>query len=152
VKDERNLDKFDACSGHVFKGLETDAGRAGRRNPTEWLKKLADKFSREEKKQIEAMGVSTSSWRRSGSAWPSRRKRHQGGITSGSAPKALRRSATRAIIPKAFASARRQQELPRGEGLDKREFQGPRDEVELGTRNIKVALRRLRKFAPHRPR
>ena len=57
VKDERNLDKFDRVFGHVFKGLELMEEALEAEIPTEWLKKLADKYlTEEEKKQIEAMG------------------------------------------------------------------------------------------------
>ncbi len=57
VKDERNLDKFDRVFGHVFKGLETLDDAVEADIPSEWLKKLAEKYlTEEEKKQIEAMG------------------------------------------------------------------------------------------------
>src|SRR5712691_3562135 len=57
VKDERNLDKFDRVFGHVFKGLELMEEALAAEIPSEWLKKLADKYlTEEEKKQIEAMG------------------------------------------------------------------------------------------------
>src|SRR5262249_3376868 len=57
VKDERNLDKFDRVFGHVFKGLELLEDAATVEIPTEWLKKLAEKYlTEEEKRQIEAMG------------------------------------------------------------------------------------------------
>src|SRR5476651_2314540 len=55
VKDERNLDKFDRVFGHVFKGLELLGDAVEAEIPTEWLKKLAEKYLTEkEKKQIEA--------------------------------------------------------------------------------------------------
>src|SRR5262245_25217919 len=57
IKDERNLDKFDRVFGHVFKGLELLEQALSPEIPTEWLKKLAEKYlTEEEKKQIEAMG------------------------------------------------------------------------------------------------
>src|SRR3954454_17400056 len=56
VKDERNLDKFDRVFGHVFKGLELMEEALLAEIPTEWLKKLAEKYlTEEEKKQIAAM-------------------------------------------------------------------------------------------------
>src|SRR6188508_3518955 len=55
VKDERNLDKFDRVFGHVFKGLELMSDAPTVEIPSEWLKKLAEKYlTDEEKKQIEA--------------------------------------------------------------------------------------------------
>src|ERR1700758_2532889 len=57
VKDERNLDKFDRVFGHVFKGLDLVAEGLAAEIPTEWLKKLTEKYlTEEEKKQIEALG------------------------------------------------------------------------------------------------
>src|SRR6476660_7197431 len=58
VKDERNLDKFDRVFGTVFKGLESLIDTMETADiPTEWLKKLAEKYlTEDEKKQIEAMG------------------------------------------------------------------------------------------------
>src|ERR1700722_3835540 len=57
VKDERNLDKFDRVFGHVFKGLDLVEEALAAEIPTEWLKKLTEKYlTEEEKKQIEALG------------------------------------------------------------------------------------------------
>src|SRR6266571_4400228 len=53
IKDERNLDKFDRVFGHVFKGLELLQDALVVEIPTEWLKKLAEKYlTEEEKKEI----------------------------------------------------------------------------------------------------
>src|SRR5476649_1737127 len=107
VKDERNLDKFDRVFGTVFKGLESllEAMETAE-IPAEWLKKLAEKYlTEEEKKQIEAMG-----WDKLMETLRQRLKNRRAGIraaTSGSAPQEPRRSARRATIPKASASARR---------------------------------------------
>src|SRR5215471_16504024 len=58
VKDERNLDKFDRVFGHVFKGLDMIEQAPNAKIPTEWLKKLAEKYlTKEEKQQIEALGL-----------------------------------------------------------------------------------------------
>src|SRR5882762_7305343 len=57
VKDERNLDKFDRVFGSVFKGLELTSDAIEAELPSEWLKKLAEKYlTEEEKRQIEALG------------------------------------------------------------------------------------------------
>ena len=57
IKDERNLDKFDRVFGKVFKGLELTEQALAAEIPSEWLKKLAEKYlTEEEKRQIEAMG------------------------------------------------------------------------------------------------
>src|SRR5271163_1962053 len=57
VKDERNLDKFDRVFGHVFRGLALVDEAVNAEIPSEWLKKLAEKYlTEDEKKMIEAMG------------------------------------------------------------------------------------------------
>src|SRR5437588_9071756 len=57
VKDERNLDKFDRVFAHVFKGLALMPDALIVEIPTEWLKKLAEKYlTDDEKKMIEALG------------------------------------------------------------------------------------------------
>src|SRR4051795_2142049 len=57
VKDEKNLDKFDRVFGHVFKGLERLDEDLTADIPTEWLRKMSEKFlTEEEKAQIEALG------------------------------------------------------------------------------------------------
>src|ERR671923_2602341 len=57
VKDERNLDKFDRVFGHVFKGLDLMADALEVEIPSEWLKKLAERYlTDEEKKLVEALG------------------------------------------------------------------------------------------------
>src|SRR5262249_31668419 len=57
VKDERNLDKFDRVFGHVFKGLDLIEQALNAEIPTEWLRKLTEKYlTEEEKRQIEALG------------------------------------------------------------------------------------------------
>ena len=52
VKDERNLDKFDRVFGHVFKGLERIEGDDAVDIPTEWLRKISEKFLTEEEKAM----------------------------------------------------------------------------------------------------
>jgi hypothetical protein len=148
VKDERNLDKFDRVFGHVFKGLELMQDALTTDIPAEWLKKLADKYlTEEEKKQIEAMGGLDKLLETLKQRMAEQKKRHQGGNkwigTEGTSP---------------FGNSGYNPEGIRigGDGnknfravkvWDKREFKDLDDEVELGTRNIKIALRRLRKFA-----
>ena len=57
VKDERNLDKFDRVFGHVFKGLDLVSDALTVEIPSEWLKKLAEKYlTDEEKKLVESLG------------------------------------------------------------------------------------------------
>ncbi len=148
VKDERNLDKFDRVFGHVFKGLDfiTDAAEA--EIPAEWLKKLAEKFlTDEEKKQIEAMGGLEKLMETLKKRLEEQQKRHQGGSkwigTAGTSP-----FGAYGYNPEGVRIGQDGNRNFRAVKVwDKRDFKDLDDEVELGTRNIKVALRRLRKFA-----
>src|ERR1700690_1466027 len=148
VKDERNLDKFDRVFGHVFKGLESLADTAEANIPAEWLKKLAEKYlTEEEKKQIEAMGGLDKLLETLRKRLAERKDRHQGGAkwigTAGTSPfgaYGYNPEGVR-IGPDANRNFRAVKVW------DKREFKDLDDDVELGTRNIKIALRRLRKFA-----
>lgn len=148
VKDERNLDKFDRVFGHTFKGLEF-IGEAGieANIPEEWLKKLADKFlTEEEKKQIQALGGLDKLMETLKQRLAEQKGRHQGGSkwigTGGTSPFGNGGYNPEGIRIGGESTHRRAVKV-----WDKREFKDLDDNVELGTRNIKVALRRLRKFA-----
>ncbi len=152
VKDERNLDRFDQVFGHVFKGLEGDAAVTGedlvRELPEEWLRKLAEKLlTDEEKAQIEALGGWDKLMETLAKRLAEQQGRHQGGSkwigTAGTSPfGAYGYNPEGVRIGQAESRNRRAVKV-----WDKREFRNLDDSVELGTRNIKVALRRLRKFA-----
>src|ERR1700682_4533897 len=91
IKDERNLDKFDRVFGHVFKGLERMKEALAAEIPTEWLKKLAEKYlTEEEKKQIEAMGGLDKLLETLRERMKEQKGRHQGGKkwigTAGTSP------------------------------------------------------------------
>jgi hypothetical protein len=147
VKDERNLDKFDRVFGHVFQGLDLLADAATAEIPAEWLKKLAEKYlSEEEMKQIEALG-----WEKLMETIAKRlaeqKGRHQGGSkwigTAGTSP-----FGAYGYNPEGIRIGQSESRHKRAVKVwDKREFKDLDADVELGTRNIKIALRRLRKFA-----
>src|SRR5579863_9084617 len=148
VKDERNLDKFDRVFGHVFKGLDLIEQALNADIPAEWLKKLAEKYlTEEEKKQIEAMGGLDKLVETLRQRLAEQKGRHQGGNkwigTAGTSP-----FGAYGYNPE---GVRIGQEKSRNRSAvkvwDAREYRNLDDSVELGTRNIKVALRRLRKFA-----
>jgi hypothetical protein len=148
VKDERNIDKFDRVFGQAFKGLES-LGEGGLEAdiPAEWLKKLADKFlTEEEKKQIEALGGLDKLLETLKQRLEEQKGRHQGGNkwigTGGTSPFGNAGYNPEGIRIGGESTHRRAVKV-----WDKREFKDLDDDVELGTRNIKVALRRLRKFA-----
>src|SRR6201987_5296569 len=148
VKDERNLDKFDRVFGSVFKGLENLLDAMDKAEiPEEWLRKLAEKhLTEEEKKELEAMG-----WDK---LMETLRKRleeqkgaHHGGNkwigTGGTSP-----FGAYGYNPEGIRIGQDGNRNFRAVKVwDKREFKDLDGNVELGTRNIKVALRRLRKFA-----
>ena len=148
VKDERNLDKFDRVFGATFKGIESllEAVEKGE-IPAEWLKKLAEKYlTDEEKAQLEAMG-----WEKLMETLRERLKeqkgRHQGGNkwigTAGTSP-----FGAYGYNPEGIRIGQDGNRNFRAVKVwDKREFKDLEGTAELGTRNIKVALRRLRKFA-----
>ncbi|MGA7972284.1 MAG: VWA domain-containing protein, partial [Pseudolabrys sp.] len=148
VKDERNLDKFDRVFGHVFKGLELMSDAVEAEIPEEWLRKLAEKYlTDEEKKQIEAMGGLDKLMETLRQRLAEQKKRHQGGNkwigTAGTSP-----FGAYGYNPEGIRIGQDGNRNFRAVKVwDKREFKDLDDEVELGTRNIKVALRRLRKFA-----
>ncbi len=148
VKDEKNLDKFDRVFGHVFKGLEFTAEELLATIPEEWLKKLTEKFlTEEEKKMIAALGGLDKILDELRKRLEEQKGRHQGGSkwvgTAGTSP-----FGAYGYNP---AGVRIGQEGNRNNRAvkvwDQRQFKDLDDQVELGTRNIKIALRRLRKFA-----
>lgn len=148
VKDERHLDRFDRVFGHVFKGLENVADAANAEIPEEWLAKLAEKFlSEEEKAQIKAMGGWDKLMETLRERLAEQKGRHQGGSkwigTAGTSP-----FGAYGYNPEGIRIGQHESRHRRAVKVwDKREFRDLDDHVELGTRNIKVALRRLRKFA-----
>jgi uncharacterized protein with von Willebrand factor type A (vWA) domain len=147
VKDERNLDKFDRVFGHVFKGLETMGEAASADIPEDWLRALTEKYlTEEEKRQIEALGGLDKLLELLKQRMAEQKGRHQGGNkwigTGGTSPFGNSGYNPEGIRIGGEGKHRRAVKV-----WDKREFKDLAADVELGTRNIKVALRRLRKFA-----
>ncbi len=151
VKDERHLDKFDQVFGHCFKGIETVGGEDGVEAmdlPEEWLRKLAEKMlTEEEKKEIEALGGWDKLMETLRKRLEEQEKRHQGGSkwigTAGTSP-----FGAYGYNPEGVRIGQKEGRHGRAVKVwDKREFKNLDDSVEIGTRNIKVALRRLRRWA-----
>jgi uncharacterized protein with von Willebrand factor type A (vWA) domain len=148
VKDERYLDRFDRVFAVAFKGLDSVPSVAEAAPlPEEWLRKLAEKhLSEDERRQIEALG-----WEKLVETLRQRleeqRKRHEGGAkwigTAGTSP-----FGAYGVHPE---GVRIGQASGRNKGAvkvwDRRDYRDLDGDVELGLRNIKLALRRLRKFA-----
>ncbi|HHL22720.1 MAG TPA: VWA domain-containing protein [Aliiroseovarius sp.] len=151
VKDERHIDRFDQAFAAAFDGLEavsvTDLIERVDL-PEEWLKKLAEKaLSPEEMAEIEAMGGFDKLMETLKKRLEEQEKRHQGGSkwigTAGTSPfGAYGYNPEGVRIGQSGSRHRRAVKV-----WDKREFRNLAGDVELGTRNIKVALKRLRNWA-----
>ncbi|CUH69550.1 VWA domain containing CoxE-like protein [Thalassovita autumnalis] len=151
VKDERNLDKFDRAFAATFSGLE-DIQLGDVLNavdiPGDWLEKLAEKhLSEEEKAEIDALGGFDKLMETLKERLKEQEGRHQGGNkwigTAGTSP-----FGAYGYNPEGVRIGQKESRHQRAVKVwDKREFRNLDGEVELGTRNIKVALKRLRNWA-----
>ena len=147
VHDETRLDRFDRVFSEVFKGLEPPAGEATPAIPEEWLRLVAEKYlSPEEMAKIEALGSWDEIMETLKRRLEEQQERHQGGNkwigTGGTSPfghGGYNPEGVRIGGPGKHGRAIKVWE--------KREFQDLDDRREIGTRAIKVALRRLRRFA-----
>lgn len=148
VKDETHFDKFDRVFAEYFKGESNPLEELSAEIPEEWLRKLAERFlSEEEKQQIKAMGGLDKLLETLKQRLEEQKERHQGGSkwvgTGGTSPFGAYGYNPEGIrIGQAESRHRRAVKV-----WDKREFKDLDGSVELGTRNMKIALRRLRNFA-----
>ncbi|GAA6149061.1 MAG: VWA domain-containing protein [Pseudomonadota bacterium] len=151
VKDERNLDKFDVAFAKTFEGLDQitlDQVMEKVDLPADWLHSMAEKhLSEEEKAEIEALGGFEKLMETLKKRLEEQKKRHQGGNkwigTGGTSP-----FGADGYNPEGVRIGQEKSRHQRAVKVwDKREFKNFDDKVELGTRNIKVALKRLRKWA-----
>ncbi|MFP6717723.1 MAG: VWA domain-containing protein [Alphaproteobacteria bacterium] len=146
VKDERNFDKFDRVFSEYFKGVEALGEALFPEIPEEWLRREIEKvLSVEERAQLDKLG-----WEKLMETLRERlaeqQERHQGGSkwigTGGTSP-----FGAYGDHPEGIRIG--QHDGRRGSAVkvwDKREYKNFDDSVVIGTRNIKVALRRLRQF------
>lgn len=151
VKDERHLDRFDRAFAAAFKGLEAITPEevvAALDLPADWLQKLAEKhLTPDEKAAIEALGGFEKLMETLKQRLAEQKERHQGGNkwigTAGTSP-----FGAYGYKPEGVRIGQDESRHQRAVKVwDKREFRNLDDQVELGTRNIKVALRRLRRWA-----
>ena len=148
VKDEKNFDKFDKAFSKYFEKIEVFEDIASFQIPDEWLEKqLESVFTEEEKARIEALGGLEKIMEEFRKRLEEQEKRHQGGNkwigTGGTSP-----FGAHGYNPQGIRIG--QQGSGNGSAIkvwDKRNYRDLDDSVEIGTRNIKMALRRLRKFA-----
>ncbi len=151
VKDERNIDKFDRAFAASFEGLNEisfDQVLEAVDIPGDWLAKMAEKhLSDEEKAEIEALGGFDKLMETLRERLAEQQGRHQGGNkwigTAGTSP-----FGAYGYNPEGVRIGQKESRHQRAVKVwDKREFRNLDDTVELGTRNIKVALKRLRRWA-----
>ncbi|MFT3973706.1 MAG: VWA domain-containing protein [Amaricoccus sp.] len=151
VKDERHIDRFDRVFGQVFQGLEwitVEALVTAAPLPAEWLRKLTEKhLTPEERAEIEALGGFDKLMETLAERLREQQGRHEGGSkwigTGGTSP-----FGAYGYNPEGVRIGQDESRHQRAVKVwDRREFRNLDDQVELGTRNIKVALRRLRRWA-----
>ena len=147
VKDEGLLDRFDQVFAKVFRGVATTFGQSPAEIPADWLKAVAEKYlTPEEMAKIESLG----SWEEIMETLKKRldeqHERHQGGSkwigTGGTSPYGNSGYNPEGVRIGGESTHKRALKV-----WDQRDFKNLDNTRELGTRNIKIALRRLRKFA-----
>ncbi|MET3615442.1 uncharacterized protein with von Willebrand factor type A (vWA) domain [Rhizobium aquaticum] len=151
VKDERFIDRFDQVFSQVFKGLEAVSGSADAVDPTdipdEWLRRMAEKFlTEEEKAMVKSLGGFEALMETLKQRLAEQQGRHQGGSkwigTAGTSP-----FGAYGYNPEGVRIGQDKSRNRRAVKVwDRRDFKNLDDNVEIGTRNIKVALKRLRKW------
>ena len=150
VRDERHIDRFDRAFAATFEGLEQipmEAVAEAVALPEEWLRKMAEKhLTPEEKAEIEALGGFEKLMETLKQRLEEQKSRHQGGNkwigTGGTSP-----FGAYGYNPEGVRIGQKESRHRRAVKVwDKREFRNLDGDVELGTRNIKVALKRLRRW------
>lgn len=148
VKDESHFDRFDRVFAAHFQGVEDLFEDISGDIPDEWLRRQVElMLSEEERAQIEAMGGFDELMQALRERLEEQDERHEGGKkwigTGGTSP-----FGAYGYNPEGVRIGQQGSGHRRGVKVwDKREYRNLDDSVELGTRNIKIALRRLRKFA-----
>jgi uncharacterized protein len=147
VKDEALLDRFDQVFNKVFKGLLSEFGKNDAEIPEEWLKAVAEKFlTPEEMEAIKSLGSWDEIMETLKKRLEEQQKRHEGGNkwvgTGGTSP-----YGNNGYNPEGVRIGGESKHKRALKVWEKREFQNLDSTRELGTRNIKIAMRRLRKFA-----
>lgn len=148
VKDEKNFDKFDVAFSKYFDEVKKFDDLSLLEIPDDWLRKEIEKhLSDEEKRNIDALGGLDKLMEEFRKRMSEQEKRHQGGNkwvgTGGTSP-----FGAYGYNPEGIRIGQQESRHKRAVKVwDKREYRDLDDSVEIGTRNIKMALRRLRRFA-----
>lgn len=148
VKDEKFFDRFDMVFGEFFKGMEFVFAEFDKLIPEEWLRQdLENTLTEEEKAEIEALGGLDELLETLKKRLEEQKEKHEGGNkwvgTGGTSP-----FGTGGYNPEGIRIGEEGKRQGRGVKVwDKRKYRNLDDSVEIGTRNMKVALKRLRRFA-----
>ena len=151
VKDEQHFDRFDQAFGAYFRGVDAKAALA-LDVPHDWLKKRIERdFTPEQKAQIEALGGLDKLLARLKQLFDEQHARHEGGSkwigTGGTSPFGNGGYNPEGIRIGGDDDAGEGGQRRAVKVWDARAYRDYDDQVEIGTRNIKVALRQLRRFA-----
>ena len=147
VKDERHFDRFDRVFAEHFAGAEKLFEKLVAELPPEWLKALTDRlFSEDEKQRVASLGGWQKLMETLRQRLEEQKARHEGGNkwigTGGTSP-----FGTRGFNPEGVRVGQGGGQKRAVKVWEARDYRNLDDGVELGTRNIKMALRRLRRFA-----
>ena len=147
VKDEKHFDRFDRAFAGYFKDIATLDDILSTLIPEDWLRKeFENTLSDEEKAKIESLGGLEKLIEEFKKRLEEQKGRHEGGNkwigTGGTSP-----FGAQGYNPEGIRVGPNGGNQRAAKVWEKREFRNLDDSVEIGTRNIKIALRRLRKFA-----
>ena len=147
VKDEKYFDRFDRAFGAYFKGLDSLEGIVEALIPDEWTRaEFMKDLSEADKAKIESLGGLEKLIEEFNKRLQEQQGRHEGGNkwvgTGGTSP-----FGNSGYNPMGIRVGGKGRHKSAAKVWEKREFRNLADDVELGTRNIKMALRKLRKFA-----
>ena len=147
VKDETQYDRFDRAFAHYFKGVQMATEELFGDIPEDWLKRQAERhLSQEEMDKIDALGGLDKLMETLRERLEEQKERHEGGNkwigTNGTSP-----FGHGGYNPEGVRIGGQSQHRRAVKVWEKRQYRNLDDSLELGTRNIKLALRRLRKFA-----
>ena len=147
VKDEGLLDRFDQVFGKVFRGIAPSMGAQNAEIPEDWLRAVAEKFlTPEEMEKIKSLGSWDEIMETLKKRIEEQQGRHQGGSkwigTGGTSP-----YGNSGYNPEGVRIGGESKNKRAVKVWDQRDFKNLDNTKELGTRNIKIALRRLRRFA-----
>ncbi len=147
VKDETKFDRFDQVFAHYFQGVEATFAQLSQDVPDDWLQRMAElELTDEERERIESLGGFDELMEALEERLREQQERHEGGNkwigTAGTSPFGNSGFNPEGIRIGGSGGNRRAVKV-----WDKRQYRNLDDSVELGTRNIKLALRKLRRFA-----